>query len=282
MSDIGSQLRAAREARGLSITDIQKATRIKRIYIEAIEAEQFHELPGPIQTRGFIRSYANHLELNADELLAQIGEGREAGALVPPGSSTARSSAPQSVGVPGSRPRDESPAALPLPLPILLIGIIVLFIIGGLLIIQALSAESPAPESTPQASINTSLSLLPTASATPTVVIPNEVSLTLTAREHVWVRVTEDGFTAFEGILQPDEATTWQAREQVIIETGNAAALSVIVNDEPAGVLGPRNSIVIRAWGPNGEVTPAPTAVPADVPALERDSSPDPTSTPET
>ena len=37
MSGIGEQLRKAREAKGLSISDIEKATKIQSRYLEAIE-----------------------------------------------------------------------------------------------------------------------------------------------------------------------------------------------------------------------------------------------------
>ena len=42
------------------------------------------------------------------------------------------------------------------------------------------------------------------------------VSLTLTASEHVWLRVVRDGQTAFEGLMKPDETCDWGAVDQLI------------------------------------------------------------------
>jgi transcriptional regulator with XRE-family HTH domain len=72
MTDIGSQLRAAREAQGLTLEQVFKATRIKASFLEAIEANQFHALPGPVQARGFVRSYANFLGLDGEQLASVL------------------------------------------------------------------------------------------------------------------------------------------------------------------------------------------------------------------
>ncbi|HJW83692.1 MAG TPA: RodZ domain-containing protein [Anaerolineae bacterium] len=267
MIGIGSRLREAREAHGLSIDDIQKATRIKRAFVEAIEVDRFEALPGPVQARGFIRSYANQVGLDPDELLMQF-DGAPSGPAGhgPPGAATDGRSPAQAVRVRSmnlSRPEPEGETrpALPLPMPVLIIGAIVLFALGGLLIIRALAGEAPAPATTPLPKVVSSVSRTP--EPTPALAASTRVSLTLTAGEHVWVRVTQDGVTAYEGMLEPEESRNWQGEQQIIVETGNGAALNVAVNGQPMGVLGPRNRVVVRAWGAQGEVTPAPTATPS-------------------
>src|SRR5512137_2355180 len=72
MTDIGSQLRAAREAQDLTLEQVFKATRIKQSFLEAIEANQFQALPGPVQARGFVRSYANFLGLDGEHLASAL------------------------------------------------------------------------------------------------------------------------------------------------------------------------------------------------------------------
>ena len=252
MNDIGAQLRQARETRGLSLDQVHKATRIKRAFLEAIEAGRLEELPGPVQARGFVRSYAGAVGLDPDALLTQFdGLLREAGAA-------ARRSLPAGAPAPKTGP---ARSTLPLPLPVLIAGALILFAIGAVLIARAFGREAPAPTPTPPASVP--LSTNRTTGPTPTAPVTTGVSLTLTAGEHVWVRVSHDGLTAFEGILEPGTSHTWQAQQQVIVETGNGAALTAAVNGRDFGLLGPRDRIVVRAWSAEGEVTPAPTAAPA-------------------
>lgn len=71
MSGIGEQLRKAREAKGLSISDIEKATKIQSRYLEAIENNDFDKLPGDFYVRAFIRQYAQIVGLDGKELLSQ-------------------------------------------------------------------------------------------------------------------------------------------------------------------------------------------------------------------
>src|SRR5512137_495766 len=78
MTDIGSQLRAAREAQSLTLEQVFKATRIKQPFLEAIEANQFHTLPGPVQARGFVRSYANFLGLDGEHLASVLDADKSA------------------------------------------------------------------------------------------------------------------------------------------------------------------------------------------------------------
>lgn len=70
MADIGDKLRSAREAKGLSIADIEKATKIQSRYLEAIEQNDFDKLPGDFYVRAFIRQYAQIVGLDGKELLS--------------------------------------------------------------------------------------------------------------------------------------------------------------------------------------------------------------------
>ncbi|MBX3054370.1 MAG: helix-turn-helix domain-containing protein [Caldilineaceae bacterium] len=69
LQTLGALLRERREQRGASLADVEKATRIRQKYLAAIEADEWHLLPGEVVGRGFLRNYANHLNLDSDTLL---------------------------------------------------------------------------------------------------------------------------------------------------------------------------------------------------------------------
>jgi len=72
VSDLGNQLREAREAAGLSLPDVEEATRIRRALLQALEEERFSDLPGDVYTKGFIRNYARFLGLDGDAMVAEF------------------------------------------------------------------------------------------------------------------------------------------------------------------------------------------------------------------
>lgn len=69
MEGIGEKLRAAREAKKLTIKDVTKDTNMVGIYIEALENEEFEKFPGETYVTGFLRSYAEYLKLDAEEMI---------------------------------------------------------------------------------------------------------------------------------------------------------------------------------------------------------------------
>jgi cytoskeleton protein RodZ len=85
MPSIGTQLKEARQSRGLSIKQAVQATRIRDYYIEAMEQDDFSAIPSAAQARGFLRSYADFLKLNADDLISQQrGEGQAVPEFITP------------------------------------------------------------------------------------------------------------------------------------------------------------------------------------------------------
>lgn len=67
---IADELRRTRVAHGLSIEDVAAILRIRAGFIEAMEEDRFDDLPGPAYISGFLRTYANHLGLDGEQLVA--------------------------------------------------------------------------------------------------------------------------------------------------------------------------------------------------------------------
>jgi cytoskeleton protein RodZ len=69
---VGMRLRSAREAMNLSVTDVAQSLKFSPRQIELIEADDYAALPGNTVVRGFTRSYARLLRLDAEELLSLL------------------------------------------------------------------------------------------------------------------------------------------------------------------------------------------------------------------
>ena len=66
---VGRLLRDQREARGLSLTDVEKSLRLRRSHLEAIEEGRFDKLPGAAYIPAFLRAYAAHVDLDPEKVM---------------------------------------------------------------------------------------------------------------------------------------------------------------------------------------------------------------------
>lgn len=75
---IGQKLLAQRETLGLSFAEVERYTRLRAHYIQAIEDGRIEELPSPVQYRGMLSNYAAFLNLDEDAIMLNFAEGLQA------------------------------------------------------------------------------------------------------------------------------------------------------------------------------------------------------------
>jgi cytoskeleton protein RodZ len=127
----GRRLSAARTAQNLSTADVARQLKLSPWQVEALEAGQYHQLPGPIFVRGFIRNYARLVKLDGNELVQSLGDS------VPPAAKGPAVPLSRDIPFPGgSRPR-WALAAIP-----------VVIAIGLLAAYEFLWSEPEAPPAT--------------------------------------------------------------------------------------------------------------------------------------
>jgi cytoskeletal protein RodZ len=70
-------MRARREKMGLSLSDVEQFTRLRRMYVQAIEDGRIDDLPSSVQGRGMVSNYAHFLEMDDDAVSSLYAEGLE-------------------------------------------------------------------------------------------------------------------------------------------------------------------------------------------------------------
>lgn len=65
---VGTKLRKARSRRKLSLADVEAATKIRGRYLQAIENDEWDQLPGDTYARAFVRTYGRFLGLDGERL----------------------------------------------------------------------------------------------------------------------------------------------------------------------------------------------------------------------
>ena len=106
------------------------------------------------------------------------------------------------------------------------------------------------------------------------------VVVSIFAVERVFARISVDGEVVFEGRLAPGETKVFEANDQVMVLTGNAAALRITYNGRDLGLMGNIGEVVSRVYLITGVAIPTPTISPTPTNTLPADDHPTPTLTP--
>jgi len=86
MSKLGEMLRTQRAKKNITLEQAAADTRIREKFLKALEDGDYQSLPGAVYTKGFLRNYAEYLDLETDELIPLYQ--RERGQPEPPQSRT--------------------------------------------------------------------------------------------------------------------------------------------------------------------------------------------------
>jgi cytoskeletal protein RodZ len=319
MTDLGQWLREAREAKDLSLAEVEAQTRIRQKFLVAMEAETWDSLPNEAVAVGFLRKYAAFLGLDTAAVM-DLYRARSAKLEAPV----------EEIEMPGPREVDYRPievdlSAIPRPqvpwgviagiagVAVLVLGLwwlsatdrlrfdgVAASLPGGsspgqatsvaavteptatvrVIRVTATPSPTPVPSATPTlvATIEpTPEAVTDTPEATPEAATPTPaeqegavaaILLQLAASQRSWVRVVVDGQTVAETVFEPGQTGEWQGQEAIVLRTGNAAGIDLVINGEPQASLGGTGEVVDKEWtlvdgrvtGTVPAATPAPSA----------------------
>jgi cytoskeletal protein RodZ len=151
---IGAVLEKARRELGLSLRDVEDATKIRTRYLEGLEREDFSVLPDAVYVQGFLKTYANFLGLNGDEMARDLRNrrsprrDRQQLAYELPQSSEFERPLMSPGGLAGAERRRVSGAAI---LTVALALLVIAGVIGALYYVGVQSSGTGAPEDQQQA-----------------------------------------------------------------------------------------------------------------------------------
>ncbi len=249
MFEIGNTLREARLRRGLDILDCEAETKIRAKYLRAMEEEQFDLMPSPTYVRGFLRTYADFLDLDGrlvlDEYESRFGTYRPAGDREPgrpphPGAAepVRRRSASEPRGL--ARPRRRRRTEVQL----------LWLAIGGVMAV-ALLIWMGVGDNSPQAPI-TDPAATGGASSVPVVVEPDTAAteapvktkkttivLTGTGTYGCYVEVrgkNSKGRLVVQRILAPGDSVVFKVLNGIWVRATNPAELAVTIAGKPASL----------------------------------------------
>jgi cytoskeleton protein RodZ len=268
---IGPVLEKARKERGLTLEEVEHATKIRKRYLAGLEREDYGVLPDAVYAQGFLKTYANYLGLDGEELARELRKRRRPRRER---SVTYDYGAPRTSefdkllvnpGQLGQKERRRISAATILTLLVALLSLAA--VVGSLYYVgrgaqsagqnppsqegaageraanqQAANDQEPEPKGGAPAAGGEGDENAPAAEPR-----PDSLSVVVSVEgDPSWLSVLVDGELAYEQIAEPGFSRTFEARRGISIKTGNAGAVGVEVNGQDLGRLGESGEVLTR------------------------------------
>jgi cytoskeletal protein RodZ len=228
MPSLGETLKERRRSLGLSVNQIESATRIRARFLTALEEGVYDQLPDPGYVRGYVSTYARFLELDPIPLLAMYKA--ESGARP-----RKEFDLPQ-VGEAVARTGEQH--AIPLRAAALVIISLLVLALGILGITRVTRGpEDPPPMPLPADDTqNETDSVQPEAvipqqpegSSAPAQGLPFTIDVAVASDSASWLRVTIDGRVAYEGTLTGGQSKRFEVSEEASVRIGKPSAVTVL------------------------------------------------------
>lgn len=242
----GERLKRERELRGISRDEICAATRIGSRFLDALENEQWENLPGGVFNRGFIRAVARFLGLDEDDLVAEYD------LAISEGHPVAREPANPPPLLHPPKPRLRR-----LAIPAAFFALVLLAASwlgwrwyhnvppqaanehpGVTTVVPATPAQSnlPAASDTDPTRV---VSISPDSFSAPSGKQARELELKIEAGKETTISVSADGSKVFEGSMIAGQSRTFKAQDAIDISAKDAGALLLELNGQTLAPLGP-------------------------------------------
>lgn len=256
LTEIGAYLQNLRQRQDISLEEVASTTLIPVRTLAAIEAGDLHRLPEPVYVQGFIKRYADAIGVDGTEFANAF----PTDIRTRPTKRTWR----------GNIEAQLRPVHLYWVYTLLVIGSI-----SGLSYLlnrsagqqprfatnaqveNRLDAPAPADFYGPPTPDQASQPVTPRVAkvVSPTTDKPVRVSLTVKGQQS-WLRITVDGKTEFEGMMQQGSQRTWSGNEAVTVRAGDAGAVEVSYNESQPQPLGTPGDVEEKTFGKTAAATP--------------------------
>jgi len=232
--------------RGVSLEEISAATRISTRFLEAIENEQWEQLPGGVFNRGFIRSIARFLGLDEDSLVAEY-------ALETQAESENVSAAPPLAEI----PRNWRPLALFLAGLLLAVGLLAYLFLGARIAswfhhrpagtalhtagtdATSVTFSLAGPEAGNKSPVASGNPASAAAGAPPGSEAPGALVLKVEAGKPTQVKILADGKIVFDGAVHANDVQRFRAQQAFEVTASDASALLLELNGQTVPPIGP-------------------------------------------
>lgn len=245
MTSIGQTLKDARSKKSITLEDVHARIKIHPRVLQLLEEDKFDKLPSPLFAKSFLKSYAEFLELNPEELLSvyekEIRKDPEQQLFIKPAGQRIQ-----------HQPFDRNWVVVPLAVLTALAALFLLFqafkfaakSVSGMhwpkhrvtakpvKEIATSTVEVKTQAEGPKESEGTAVEWIRTREKGDYPDIPRrrDLELKILALDNVWLKITCDDKVLFQAILKKGASENWRAKDKIEIWTGNSSNMALTLN----------------------------------------------------
>jgi len=211
MQSVGEKLKKARLEKNLSLDEVYRQTKIHTRVLEALEQDRAHNFLSHLYVKAFLKTYAQYLDLNAEELLKEYSDSQKIESSKSP--------------LPPVKKKPKAPLKINPLMSFRLIAIIVLsfILISYLRFVINRITKSPQEAKTQKVRVK----------VMPAPAVVEDLVLEVRTKDSCWLDVKVDNQSIFKKILSKGKRERWQAKEKIEVRIGKPEALVIFVNGKP-------------------------------------------------
>ncbi|MFA5356823.1 MAG: RodZ domain-containing protein [Candidatus Omnitrophota bacterium] len=247
----GKKLKDLRLAKGLSLEDVHKGTKIHLDVLKALEEDSLINF-NPVYIKGFLKIYCKFLGVEPRELIPEYKE-HKANVKYVPGLHDGPFPSLKTFSL-KSIPFKAISVKLKAAIPVILIA---LFIFGLFSLGRFISSRPRriSKSSASTAAVSHKSEPGPVANKAQKAPVVKMITLDIHAKDNCFIHVKADGRVIFQNILKRGRSESWQAKDKIELSLGNAGVVELEVNGKRIPSLGRKGqsvkNIVITKEGLN-------------------------------
>lgn len=237
--EFGKNFEDKRTGLGVSLEQIEEDTKIRKLYLEAIEQERFNVLPPRVYATGFVKKYARYLGLDEKGLVAQFTE----------------------LAYAHDEPEQVIKEDIPQPAfrfewrNLVTAGVFLVVVLwAGTWVVGAITRQTTdnmagkPPVQQPANQTGSSVGEQNRSQASNPAKQGQMANVRIEAKSDCWIKAIVDGQTVFANILPAGQEKSFEGNDAVLLTVGNAGGIEIYYNGERMEPLGKAGEVIQREF----------------------------------
>ncbi|MFH1413479.1 MAG: RodZ domain-containing protein [Candidatus Omnitrophota bacterium] len=245
MEPVGARLKKMRLEKGITLEDLQRATKINANVLKDIEGDSFTNL-SPVYLKGFLKIYCKYLGVDPGEYISGYKDLQAESFGAALASREIREKPKKSASLLKSacvklftfKPSEKLKKLFRSAFFALIIWV-VLFYLG-----KFISSRKRAHLAKKTEVVAVARPQPQREEIKPEVPLSSGIQLVVMARQNCWMSVKVDGKVVFQRVLEKGVDESWQAKKKIELSLGNAGGVELEVNGELFKNLGRRGQVI--------------------------------------